>query len=152
MPLLIGGATTSRVHTAVKISPAYHGPVVHVLDASRAVGVFGNLLSAELRGAFVAENRKAQDRAREQHSGRKPQRSLLSIEEARARGARLEWRPEDIPVPAFTGTRVLDRFPLDRLVPYIDWSPFFHVWELRGRYPQLLDDPVAGPRAREVIP
>ncbi len=151
LPLLIGGATTSRVHTAVKIAPAYHGPVVHVPDASRAVGVVGSLFGDALRGAFVEENRKAQEEARAQHKGRSPQRALIPIAEARARSPRLEWRPEDIAVPAFTGTRALDDFPLERLVPYIDWSPFFHAWELRGRYPQLLDDPATGPRARELF-
>ena len=139
------------VHTAVKISPGYNGPVVHVPDASRAVGVVGSLMSHELRGPFSEENRKAQEIAREEHKSRQPQRALLSLAEARARRPRMEWRAGDVAIPAFLGTRTLESLPLEQLIPLIDWSPFFHAWELRGRYPQLLDDPLSGARARELF-
>jgi 5-methyltetrahydrofolate--homocysteine methyltransferase len=151
IPLLIGGATTSRVHTAVKIGPGYHGPVIHVADASRAVGVIGSLMSPEMQTAFVEENRRVQEVAREAHRNRQPQRALLTLAQARARRPNIEWRREDVSVPSFLGTRVLAPYPLEDLVPLIDWSPFFHAWEIRGRYPQLLDDPVSGPRARELF-
>jgi len=151
VPLLIGGATTSRAHTAVKIAPQYSKPVVHVLDASRAVGVVSSLLSPDQKAAFVEQNRCDQDLLREQHAGRRQERVLLPIEEARRRKPLIEWRPEDISKPNFTGLRVLDDYPLEELVPYIDWSPFFHTWELRGRYPDILDDPVVGEAARDVF-
>ena len=124
IPLLIGGATTSRIHTAVKIAPAYQEPVVHVLDASRAVGVVGNLINPELKVELTARNQQEQERAREQHLGQKAQRALLKIEEARARKPRLDWNRTDVPRPAFTGVRALDRFPLRDIARMIDWTPF----------------------------
>ena len=147
IPLLIGGATTSRMHTAVKIAPAYSGPVVHVLDASRAAGVAGQLLRPAAREEFVAQLRIEQDRMRAEHAGRKQQRPLVAIGEARRRKPQFEWKPESIPVPSFTGARTLDSFPLDQLVPLIDWTPFFHAWELRGRYPGIprMRTPAPGP-------
>jgi 5-methyltetrahydrofolate--homocysteine methyltransferase len=151
IPLLIGGATTSNVHTAVKIAPVYSHPVVRVPDASRAVGVAGYLVNPAARATFVEQNRKAQAEIREQHGPKRPQRALVSLSEARERKPRYEWTRIDIPKPGFTGVKVLDGFPLDQIVPFIDWSPFFHVWELRGRYPQILDDPRYGPRARELF-
>jgi 5-methyltetrahydrofolate--homocysteine methyltransferase len=150
VPLLIGGATTSKAHTAVRIAPAYHEPVVHVLDASRAVGVVGSLINARQRRAFVEQNRSEQEKIRQSHQERGP-RTLLSIEEARARRTPIQWRTEDVARPAFTGIKVLPEFPLDQIVPYIDWTPFFHAWELRGRYPTILDDPTVGPKARELL-
>jgi 5-methyltetrahydrofolate--homocysteine methyltransferase len=151
IPLLIGGATTSRAHTAIKIAPHYSKPVVHVLDASRAVGVVSSLLSPEQKSAFVEQNRCEQEQLREQHANRRQERVLLSIDEARRRRTPIEWRAEDIAKPSFTGVRVLDDYPLEELVPYIDWSPFFHTWELRGRYPEILKDPVVGEAARDVF-
>ncbi len=151
IPLLIGGATTSRVHTAVKIATAYEQPVVHVLDASRAVGVAGSLINPELRPAFAAQNQREQEDARSVHRDRRPQRPLLKLAQARERRTRIEWAPGSSVHPSFLGVRALDRFPLDQIVPFIDWSPFFHVWELRGRYPQILDDEVVGTRARELF-
>ncbi len=150
IPLLIGGATTSRAHTAIKIAPGYNRPVVHVLDASRAVGVVSALLSPEQRPAFIEQNRCEQQLAREQHASRRQERAMLSIAEARRRRTPIEWRDEDIAKPSFTGVRILDNYPLEELVPYIDWSPFFHTWELRGRYPAILEDPIVGEAAREV--
>ncbi len=149
VPLLIGGATTSKAHTAVKIAPAYAQPVVHVLDASRAVGVVGSLLSAEQRSAFVEKTRLEQEQIRQAHRDRGP-RALKSLADARANRLPTDWATIDIPTPGFIGVKVVDHLPLERLVPFIDWSPFFHTWELKGRYPQILDDPVIGSKAREL--
>jgi 5-methyltetrahydrofolate--homocysteine methyltransferase len=151
IPLLIGGATTSRIHTAVKIAPAYQEPVVHVLDASRAVGVVGKLINPQLKVELAARNQEEQERAREQHLGQRAQRPLLTIEEARARKPPLDWKSTDVARPAFTGVRALDRFPLRDIARMIDWTPFFHTWELRGRYPQIFDDPTVGGRAKELF-
>jgi 5-methyltetrahydrofolate--homocysteine methyltransferase len=142
LPLLIGGATTSKAHTAVKIAPNYEHGVVHVLDASRAVGVVGSLINREAKGGFVNTIRAEYEKIRTQHQGHKD-KPLLSVEEARKRRTRIEWKPEDIAKPSFTGVRVLEGFPLEELVKFIDWSPFFHAWELRGRYPAILDNPKA---------
>ncbi|MDE2483942.1 MAG: methionine synthase [candidate division NC10 bacterium] len=146
IPLLIGGATTSRIHTAVKIAPLYDQPVIHVADASRAVVVVGNLSSQEQRAAFVESNRLDQERVRHAYEDREPS-ALLTLTQARSRKLPLDWRAADIPTPSFTGIRVLDEFPLDQIVPYIDWSPFFHAWEMRGRYPEVLQNP----KARELF-
>ncbi len=150
VPILIGGATTSPLHTAVKIAPAYAETVVHVLDASRAAGVLSSLLSKEQAGAFVAGNRVKQEDLRREHE-RKSARPLLTIAEARAKGPRFDWAKAEIPVPAFTGVRAIDDEPLDGLLPFIDWSPFFQAWELRGRYPQILEDPTLGQKAKELF-
>ena len=146
VPLLIGGATTSKAHTAVKIAPMYDQPVVHVLDASRAVGVVSSLMSPDQKATFAEGVRLDQEQVRSAHQDRGP-RVLLALEQARSRRPPIAWSVGDIPVPAFTGVRVLDRLPLDQIVPFIDWSPFFHTWELRGRYPQIL----AEPRAKELF-
>ena len=148
VPLLIGGATTSPVHTAVKIAPSYGPPVVHVLDASRAVGAVSGLLGADAAGAADA-NRKKQALLVAEHEKRTA-RPLVSLAAARARAPRFDWTTADIAVPAFTGARSLE-VPLSNLVPFIDWSPFFHAWELRGRYPQILEDPVLGEKAKELF-
>jgi 5-methyltetrahydrofolate--homocysteine methyltransferase len=149
VPLLIGGATTSRIHTAVKIAPAYSQPVVHVADASRAVGVVGNLKSDGLRKAFVLENRALQEKLRQSH---RPQAQLLlSIEEARRRKPAFDWQAVDVRRPEFTGVRVCESVPLGELVAYIDWTPFFAAWELRGTYPKILDDANVGEKARELL-
>jgi 5-methyltetrahydrofolate--homocysteine methyltransferase len=151
VPLLIGGATTSRAHTAVRIAPGYAGPVVHVADASRAVGVVGRLRSDGQRTAFVEENRREQERLRREHEGRRSARPLLTLEEARRRRTPIDWSGYSPPQPSFQGVRVLDPVPLSDLVPYIDWTPFFAVWELRGTYPRIFEHPEWGPRAREVF-
>jgi 5-methyltetrahydrofolate--homocysteine methyltransferase len=154
LPLLIGGATTSKAHTAVKISPGYSQPVIHVLDASRAVGVVGSLLNPSLKPAFVQNVRAEYDKLRAHHS-QQPAKPLLTIEEARRRRTPIEWKASDIDKPAFTGIRVFSsdsqspsadgrsRIAVSELVPFIDWSPFFHTWELRGRYPAILEKPEA---------
>jgi 5-methyltetrahydrofolate--homocysteine methyltransferase len=151
LPLLIGGATTSRPHTAIKIAPKYDGAVVHVLDASRAVGVVGGLLSDEQRGAFLADNAAAQDDARRQHAKKSARQKLLPLAEARAKRLPVDWNTVDIPAPAVLGARRIDDQPLADLVDWIDWTPFFITWELNGRYPQILDHPEMGERARELL-
>ena len=151
IPLLIGGATTSRAHTAIKIAQHYSKPVVHVLDASRAVGVVSSLISPELRPAFIENNRCEQALLREQHLNRQREKATLRIAEARKRRTPIEWTGYQPPKPAFLGARVFDSVPLEELVPYIDWSPFFHTWELAGRYPAILDDPIVGTEARRVF-
>jgi 5-methyltetrahydrofolate--homocysteine methyltransferase len=149
VPLLIGGATTSPQHTAVKIAPEYAGSTVHVLDASRAVGVVASLLDSRQRPAFEAENRAQQERHRTQHALRQ-ERPLLTYEAARANRLALAWHQDALPVPSFLGRRVLADLPLADLVPYIDWTFFFHAWELKGRPPQIFDHPRYGEAAREL--
>jgi 5-methyltetrahydrofolate--homocysteine methyltransferase len=149
LPLLIGGATTSKAHTAVRIAPSYSGPVVHVLDASRAVPVVSSLISEETRQAFAARNRDDQARARALHAGQA--QTLISLEEARKNRTPIEWRAEDIAQPEFTGVRVLENFPLATLREFIDWSPFFHTWELRGRYPAIFEHEKYGEQARKLF-
>ncbi len=150
LPLLIGGATTSKAHTAVKIAPAYQKEVVHVLDASRSVNVVGALINPRQKAEFAEKNRQDQDKMRTAHQDRGP-RKLLALKDARARRVPIEWKAEDLPTPSFLGLRTLDTVPLEHLVPFIDWSPFFHAWELKGRYPRIFDDPVIGPKARELF-
>ncbi|HEV3271084.1 MAG TPA: methionine synthase [Candidatus Methylacidiphilales bacterium] len=151
LPLLIGGATTSKAHTAVKIAHHYSKPVVHVLDASRAVGVVSALLSDSQRGEFIANNNLEHERARVAHERKRPSKPLISLEESRKRAFRTDWKTVDIPKPAFLGLKIIDDLPLREIRNYIDWSPFFHAWEIRGRYPALLDDPDIGPRCRELF-
>ena len=150
IPLLIGGATTSRAHTAVKIAPAYHQPVVHVLDASRAVGVVASLTNTAQRSAFAEKNQQEQQLSREHHSGPRVA-PIISIDDARRRRPALDWPNYQPPTPTFTGVKISDQVPLECLVPLIDWTPFFHTWELKGIYPRLFDDPVVGPKARELF-
>jgi 5-methyltetrahydrofolate--homocysteine methyltransferase len=149
IPLLVGGATTSRAHTAVKIAPHYSEPVVHVLDASRAVPVTTSLLSDEGKPEFVAQHRADYEAIRKAHSA--PRQKVVSIEVARTRRTPIEWRSEDLPTPAFTGVRVLDNFPLATLREFIDWTPFFHTWGLKGIYPRILDHPEHGAQARQIF-
>jgi 5-methyltetrahydrofolate--homocysteine methyltransferase len=188
VPLLIGGATTSKAHTAVKIVQHYSGPVVHVLDASRAVGVAGALISAQQRDAFVAKTNAEYAALREEHGSKQKERAMLSIGDARANATAIDWKASQIDTPEFLGVRVVSTggkgsagfqpvsgvavdsrspaasnerttsrqdagaplFTLATLVPFIDWSPFFHTWELRGRYPAIFDDPAVGRQAREL--
>jgi 5-methyltetrahydrofolate--homocysteine methyltransferase len=152
MPLLIGGATTSAKHTAVKIAPAYHGPVVHVKDASRAVGVVDRLNRPEARGDLDRDNRAMQAKERESYARRK-QRKLVPYAEALQKRFTIDWARAmtQPPKPAFLGPRVLGDFPLSEIVPYIDWSPFFMAWELSGKYPAILDDPKVGKEARDLL-
>jgi 5-methyltetrahydrofolate--homocysteine methyltransferase len=193
VPLLIGGATTSRAHTAVKIAQHYRASTVHVLDASRAVGVVSNLLSDELKGDFDAKTRADYARLREEHASKSKEKKLITLEQARVNRTPVDWAGYTPPKPEFIGARVYStvipnevegpRSPSDEasshetprglstplrsaqddksgatraitledLVPYIDWSPFFHTWELRGRYPAIFDDPTVGQQARELF-
>ncbi len=145
IPLLIGGATTSRVHTAVKIDPRYsHGAVVHVHDASRAVGVVGSLLSSNSRAAYMDEIRAEYRKVADAHARGEEAKQRLPLAAARANKFAIDWASFDPVRPTFLGTRVFDRFDLADLARYIDWTPFFQAWELRGRYPQILDDPLQG--------
>jgi 5-methyltetrahydrofolate--homocysteine methyltransferase len=148
VPLLIGGATTSKVHTAVKIEPKYRGPTVHVIDASRAVGVAGNLQSESARPDFVAGVKAEYQDVRTQRGGRKAVERRQSIADARRNRLAIDWTSVSPPVPCFTGVRTLKDYPLGELVPFIDWTPFFQTWELAGHYPAILHDPVAGPAAQ----
>ena len=150
LPLLIGGATTSRVHTAVKIAPCYSGPVVYVADASRAVGVCSNLLSEALSDAYrlkVAEDYRV---AREIHAARGATK-LLSLDEARANKLHIDWSAYQPPRPSWLGVRRFEAYPLAEIAAFIDWTPFFQSWELAGRYPAILDDEVVGPSARNLF-
>ena len=150
IPLLIGGATTSKRHTAVKIAPSYKHETIHVVDASRAVPVVGALISPETRHSLREKNRLEQQEIRTQFENRVGTQ-LLTYEEARRCRLMTEWDKQTISVPEFTGARALKDFSLRELVPFIDWSPFFHTWEMRGRYPDLLKDPVRGPAAQELF-
>jgi 5-methyltetrahydrofolate--homocysteine methyltransferase len=149
LPLLIGGATTSRRHTAVKIAPHYSEPVVHVLDASRAVPVTSSLLSDEGKPAFVAQHRAEYEALRTAHAA--PRQQVVSLDVARTRRTPIEWRAEDLPAPAFTGVRVLDNFPLATLREFIDWTPLFHAWGLKGVYPRILEHEEQGEQARQIF-
>jgi 5-methyltetrahydrofolate--homocysteine methyltransferase len=148
LPLLIGGATTSKQHTAVRIAPEYSNPTVHVIDASRVVGVVSDLLDPERRAKLDRQNRDDQQHLREQHAER-DRRPLLSYEEAKANRTPIVWHKRDLAVPAFTGTKLVEA-SIETLRPYIDWTFFFTAWELKGRFPAILDHPAHGAAAREL--
>ena len=150
VPLLIGGATTSKRHTAVKIAPSYKHETIHVIDASRAVPVVGALMKPDTRKVLDLQNRKDQEEIREQFENR-VSTQLLSYDEAVRHRLPTQWADHPIAVPEFIGRKELKDFPLEKLAPFIDWSPFFHTWEMRGRYPDLLSDPTRGPAARELF-
>ena len=150
LPLLIGGATTSKRHTAVKIAPSYKHETIHVVDASRAVPVVGALTRPDARQTLDQQNRREQEEIRALFESRVGTQ-LLTYEEALRHKLHTEWDEHHIAVPEFTGSRVLQDFPLAELVPFIDWSPFFHTWEIRGHYPDLLQDPTRGAAARELF-
>ena len=155
LPLLIGGATTSRAHTAVKIAPHYHASTVHVLDASRAVGVVNALLNEQLKSDFDKKTREDYERLRREHAAKKDGKKLPTLEQARANRTPIEWSSYVPPKPEFLGVRVYGAKKISiavrDLIEYIDWSPFFHAWELRGRYPAIFDDPKVGKQARELF-
>ncbi|HTH62399.1 MAG TPA: methionine synthase [Paraburkholderia sp.] len=150
IPLLIGGATTSRVHTAVKIAPNYEGPVVYVPDASRSVSVASNLLSDEGAAKYLAELKADYDRIRDQHANRKAQ-PLVTLEEARANKTKIDWAHYTPVKPKFIGRRVFRNYDLNDLANYIDWGPFFQTWDLAGPYPAILNDEIVGESARRVF-
>ncbi len=149
LPLLIGGATTSRQHTAVKIAPNYSGPTVHVLDASRAVDVVSSLLSDEKRPGYLEQVKADQEDLREKYGSRK-ERAILTYEQAKANPLQTDWDTLEIAVPWFVGKRVLENEPLEKIVPYIDWTFFFSAWDLKGRFPAIFDHPDYGKPAREL--
>jgi len=150
LPLLIGGATTSRAHTAVKIAPHYHESTIHVLDASRAVGVVNSLLNSKQKAAFDAKTRAEYDALRKAYSAKAHAKKILTLDQARATRTSIKWSDYEPPKPDFIGTRAVGPSIVD-LREYIDWSPFFHVWELRGRYPAIFEDPTIGKQARELF-
>jgi len=152
IPLMIGGATTSRAHTAVKIEPNYQaGPTIYVTDASRAVGVAGSLLSDDLHDDYVARTRAEYEEVRVHHGGRKARVPMHDIGQARGNAFHGEWADYIPPKPSFLGVQTLDRYPLKELVDFIDWSPFFHTWELAGSYPKILEDDIVGEQARTLL-
>jgi 5-methyltetrahydrofolate--homocysteine methyltransferase len=150
LPLLIGGATTSVMHTAVKIDPQYEGPVIYVKDASRAVGVAQNLVSPESRAAYRDKTKADYAQKREQHAGRQKKIDWLSLEAARANAVPLDWSAPAVPAPRKPGVHVFEDYPLEELRDYIDWTPFFHAWELAGSFPKILDDEIVGEEARKL--
>ncbi len=161
IPLIIGGATTSRIHTAVKVDPHYKGSVIHVLDASRSVGVCSNLLNTETKTAYIQGIKDDYHQTREAYNAKKTDKKFLAIAEARNQNFKISFTPspleragerKEMPkAPTFTGTKVLNNFPLGDLVPYIDWSPFFHTWELRGTYPKIFEDKYVGIEAQKLF-
>jgi len=153
IPLLIGGATTSAAHTAVKIAPHYSEPVIHVLDASRVIGVVSQLLNPDNKPAYVAEVRAKQEKSREAFANRQQRRPILPLAEARARAFKSDWSAIDIPRPEFLGTRVYRDVSIQTLLDeeFIDWGPFFSAWELHGRYPDILKDEVVGAEATKLF-
>jgi 5-methyltetrahydrofolate--homocysteine methyltransferase len=151
VPLLIGGATTSAAHTAVKIAPEYAPGVIHVLDASRVVNVVSSLLSPENKAAFMDEVVAKQGKQREDFAARRARKPLLSLATARDRRQKFDWAGVDIPRPDFRGSRTFSGVPLADIVPYIDWGPFFSAWELHGRYPDILTDEIVGVEATKLL-
>ena len=149
-PLLIGGATTSRVHTAVKIDPHYSGPVVYVLDASKSVPVASNLLSRDLKDDFVINLKKEYEEFRQEYAGRQSIKSYISIHEARRNKLKIDWENTSIKKPNFLGTKTFLRYSLSDIARYIDWTPFFQTWELHGKFPKLLNDEVVGEQAQQL--
>jgi 5-methyltetrahydrofolate--homocysteine methyltransferase len=149
VPLLIGGATTSRAHTAIKIAPHYSQPVIHILDASRAVPVTTKLLSVEGKDDFVRQHTAEYEAVRQAHTG--PKQVTIPIATARARRTPIEWREQDLAKPEFFGVRVLENFPLETLREFIDWSPFFHTWGMKGIYPRILEDERQGDEAKKIF-
>lgn len=151
LPLLIGGATTSKVHTAVKIAQNYSGPVVHVNDASKSVPVASSLISKELRTAFMNDINKDYERVREQNKNAQSQNKFVSIEEARANKFKVDWNNAEITKPTFVGNKVFKDYSLKEISEYIDWTPFFHSWELKGSYPKILNHPEIGTEAQKLF-
>ena len=151
IPLMIGGATTSKAHTAVKIEQNYHGPTVWVKDASRAVGVSQNLISEEHRENFVKNLSEEYEQVRINHAGRRAQTKWASLQQARENAQKIDWNDYTPTVPSFLGTKVLDDYPLQEIREYIDWTPFFYAWELKGRYPKILQDKEKGEEATKLF-
>ncbi|MCC6134743.1 MAG: methionine synthase [Candidatus Contendobacter sp.] len=151
IPILIGGATTSAMHTAVKIDPQYSGPVVYVKDASRAVGVAQNLIGADSRADYIAKTKADYVQKRKQHANRRSREPLLPLAQVRAQSTIIDWSAYVPPKPDFLGIRTFENYSLAELAERIDWTPFFQAWELRGRYPAIFDDPAQGEHARQLF-
>ncbi|MCH2448865.1 MAG: methionine synthase [Gracilimonas sp.] len=151
LPLLIGGATTSRLHTAVKIDPEYEGSIIHVLDASRAVSIAGDVISKERKGGVKIDVKKEYAELRKQHEERQNKKPILSIEEARSNKVEIDWEGYNPPKPTFLGTRTFEDYPISELRNYIDWSPFFRTWMLTGKYPDILKDETVGEQAQSLF-
>src|SRR5829696_5488108 len=151
IPLLIGGATTSQTHTAVKISPGYEQPVIYVKDASRAVGVVQNLLSESRKAGYVEQIAADYERVRRKHAGRRSETRLTTLKRARHNRTKIDWEGYRPPKPNVLGVRTFDDYALQEIRPYIDWTPFFHSWQLKGSYPKILDDPEKGEEARKLF-
>ncbi len=151
IPIMIGGATTSKAHTAVKIAPHYDNPIVWVKDASRAVGVAQSLISKDLRTKFVADLNADYEAVRERHAARQKDTKWLTLEQARNNKIQIDWANYQAPKPQFTGTKVFDDYSLAEIAPYIDWTPFFHSWELKGSYPNIFDDAEKGEEAKKLF-
>jgi 5-methyltetrahydrofolate--homocysteine methyltransferase len=150
IPLMIGGATTSRIHAAVKVAPNYSGPAIHVLDASRSVTVASTLMNKDTRDEYIAGIRAEYDKAREAHLNKRSDKRFKTIDEARKDNFKIDTT-QVAPAPKFTGTKIFEDYPLEELVPYIDWTPFFQTWELRGSYPRILEDKVVGDEAKKLF-
>jgi 5-methyltetrahydrofolate--homocysteine methyltransferase len=150
IPLLIGGATTSRIHTAVKIDPNYSGSVVHVLDASRSVPVAGSLIGKDTHDAFKFKIKEEYVKLREDHAGRRKDKNYITIEKARANKTKIDWSTTVVTEPSFIGNKYFEAYPLDEIAPYIDSTPFFQTWELHGKYPKILTDEVVGVEATKL--
>ena len=150
IPLIIGGATTSRIHAAVKVAPNYSGAAIHVLDASRSVTVCSSLMSKDNRDAYILGIKDEYEKAREAHLNKKSDKRFVSINEARSSKFQISLDGDVAPKPTFTGTKVFENFPLEELLPYIDWTPFFHTWELRGSYPKIFADKFVGDEAKKL--
>jgi 5-methyltetrahydrofolate--homocysteine methyltransferase len=150
IPLIVGGATTSRIHAAVKIAPHYSGPAIHVLDASRSVTVCSTLMNDELKQGYVDQIKAEYDKAREAHLNKRSDKRFKTLEEARANKFQIDLS-QIAPAPTFTGTKVLEDYPLEELLPYIDWTPFFHTWELKGSYPRIFEDKNVGVEATKLF-
>src|SRR3712207_5370158 len=151
IPLLIGGATTSQTHTAVKIAPGYEQPVIHVKDASRAVGVVQNLVTDNKKEDYAAGVAAEYEEVRRKHAGRRSKTRLATLERARANGTKIDWTGYEPPKPQTLGVRTFEDYPLEEIRPYIDWTPFFHSWQLKASYPRILDDPEKGEEARKLL-
>ena len=151
IPLLIGGATTSQTHTAVKISPQYEGAAIHVKDASRAVGVVQNLVSENRKVDYVERIAAEYEGVRAKHAGRRSSTRLTTLEKARANRTKIDWENYVPPKPNLLGVKTFDDYPLEEIRPYIDWTPFFHSWQMKASYPKILDDPEKGEEARRLF-
>jgi len=150
IPLIIGGATTSRIHAAVKVDPHYSGPAIHVLDASRSVTVCSSLMNKDQRGPYIKNIKEEYAKAREAHLNKRSDKRFISINEARNSKMQINLNGAIADKPTFTGTKVIEAFPLEELVPYIDWTPFFHTWELRGSFPKIFTDKYVGVEAKKL--